>query len=342
VDNGSVANVRVRSMTTRYRGDLVMAGASGLGINAYDDATATYLPIMIDASNTILGRMGNVGIGTTTPGTRLDVGAGAAPRGSYSDVLIGAGGNNSQLEFYGPTRSSAISHDEAMGGMIFYTNGPTWSPSMMVSTAGNVGVGTTAPIHKLDVSGNVTIGSGYTSSVAVPANGLVVQGGVGIGTPNPDAAYKLDVAGDIRVSGNINAKYQDVAEWVPSKQKLSTGTVVVLDTAELNHVRESAKSYDTGVAGVISAQPGISLGEKGEGKLLVATTGRVKVKADATRGAIKVGDLLVTSDVSGVAMRSQPLELGGVPIHRPGTIIGKALEPLEKGVGEILVLLSLQ
>jgi len=29
-------------------------------------------------------------------------------------------------------------------------------------------------------------------------------------------------------------------------------------------------------------------------------------------------------------------------MHRPGTLIGKALEPLEKGQGEILVLLSLQ
>ena len=44
----------------------------------------------------------------------------------------------------------------------------------------------------------------------------------------------------------------------------------------------------------------------------------------------------------GIAMRSQPLDLGGTPIHLPGTLIGKALEPLEKGVGEILVLLSLQ
>jgi hypothetical protein len=74
----------------------------------------------------------------------------------------------------------------------------------------------------------------------------------------------------------------------------------------------------------------------------VATTGRVKVRVDATRGAIRVGDLLVTGETPGVAMRSQPLELSGVPIHRPGTLIGKALEPLEKGTGEILVLLSLQ
>lgn len=39
---------------------------------------------------------------------------------------------------------------------------------------------------------------------------------------------------------------------------------------------------------------------------------------------------------------SVPGEIGGVRIHRPGTIIGKALEPLAQGTGEILMLLSLQ
>jgi hypothetical protein len=129
---------------------------------------------------------------------------------------------------------------------------------------------------------------------------------------------------------------------VPSTQKLAAGTVVVLDKSARNHVLASSRSYDTKVAGVVSLQPGISLGEGGEGKLLVATTGRVKIKVDASRGPVEVGDLLVTSDVEGVAMKSVPVELGGTQIHRPGTIIGKALEPLEKGVGEILVLLSLQ
>ncbi|HEX7708903.1 MAG TPA: hypothetical protein VF701_20775, partial [Thermoanaerobaculia bacterium] len=73
-----------------------------------------------------------------------------------------------------------------------------------------------------------------------------------------------------------------------------------------------------------------------------ATFGRVKVRVDATKGAIRPGDLLVTSDEPGTAMRSQEIDLGGMKIHRPGTIIGKALEPLEGGRGEILVLLSLQ
>jgi hypothetical protein len=66
------------------------------------------------------------------------------------------------------------------------------------------------------------------------------------------------------------------------------------------------------------------------------------VNVDATNGPIEIGDLLVTSDREGVAMKSQPVEIGGVRIHRPGTLIGKALEPLASGTGKILVLLSLQ
>ena len=50
----------------------------------------------------------------------------------------------------------------------------------------------------------------------------------------------------------------------------------------------------------------------------------------------------VTSDEAGTAMKSEPVDVGGVKMHRPGTIIGKALDPLPSGRGEILVLLSLQ
>jgi hypothetical protein len=146
----------------------------------------------------------------------------------------------------------------------------------------------------------------------------------------------------VTVNGNIAAKYQDVAEWVESSQELAPGTVVVLDSSRSNQVAAAMHSYDSRVAGVISLQPGIVLGEAGEGRVLVATTGRVKVKVDATSGPIQIGDLLVTSEREGFAMKSVPVEIGGVRIHRPGTLIGKALEPLEKGTGEILVLLSLQ
>jgi hypothetical protein len=171
-------------------------------------------------------------------------------------------------------------------------------------------------------------------------------GNVGVGTTTP--TVKLHVAGDgkftgnVTVDGNIAAKYQDMAEWVPAADRLAVGTVVVLDSSKPNQVISSNTSYDTRVAGVVSEKPGIALGEQSDDKVLVATTGRVRVKVDATNAPIQIGDLLVTSEREGFAMKSLPVEIGGTRIHRPGTLIGKALEPLAGGTGEILVLLSLQ
>jgi hypothetical protein len=244
----------------------------------------------------------------------------------------------------------------------------TWAERFTVLQSGNVGIGTASPGHALDVNGTIrsrrsdsnysfVLSPGGTdkwglyvdsdNSFKIREAGvsdrltiLTTSGNVGIGTPNPTVA--LDVVGSINLTGTVNAKYQDVAEWVPSSRQLAAGTVVVLDSTKSNQVTSSSVSYDTRVAGVVSEQPGIALGEKSESKVLVATTGRVRVKVDASKGPIHIGDLLVTSDVPGVAMKSEAVNLGGVQIHRPGTLIGKALEPLEKGQGEILVLLSLQ
>jgi hypothetical protein len=149
-------------------------------------------------------------------------------------------------------------------------------------------------------------------------------------------------AGNITANGNIAAKYQDVAEWVPAATEMAAGTVVVLDPERPNEVMPSSQAYDTTVAGVVSAQPGLILGEAGEAKAKIAATGRVKVKVDATQAPVKIGDLLVTSERPGYAMKSQPLNINGRNFHQPGTVVGKALEPLDKGTGEILVLLSLQ
>jgi hypothetical protein len=152
----------------------------------------------------------------------------------------------------------------------------------------------------------------------------------------------ITIPGDVVVGGNIAAKYQDVAEWVDASEALEPGTVVVIDGAAKNRVRRATVAYDSAVVGAVSAQPGIKLGEPGAGRILVAQSGRVRVKADARYGAIRAGDLLVTSANPGYVMRSRPVRVGEVLLHRPGTVLGKALEPLAKGTGEILVLLTLQ
>ena len=163
-----------------------------------------------------------------------------------------------------------------------------------------------------------------------------------IGTATDSSSNQLVVNGSISATSVINATYADIAEWVSTTEKMPAGTVVVIDGASVNGVVPSRQAYDTAVAGVISAQPGVVLGVEGPSKVKVATTGRVKVRVDASKSPIRIGDLLVTSDELGVAMVSQPVEVGGIKMHRPGTLIGKALEPLPRGEGEILVLLSLQ
>ncbi len=181
----------------------------------------------------------------------------------------------------------------------------------------------------IDQNGTVFTASHLTTAGAGGTGNLTVNGAA-------------SVTGNLTVSGNIAAKYQDIAEWVDAESSAPAGTVVVIDTTANNRVRASSKNYDTSVAGVVSPQPGITLGERSEGQLLVAHSGRVRVKVDASFGAIQAGDLLVTSPIEGVAMRSQPMTFGGLEVHRPGTILGKALEPLKEGQGTVLALLTLQ
>ena len=197
---------------------------------------------------------------------------------------------------------------------------------------------------EIDVAG-LQLGNTAMPTINVPGGTLYLQntaGDVNIGSGTGISAHgNLTVAGTV-TAGTVYADYQDVAEWVPALESMPAGTVVVISADTNNTVTASTRAYDTGVAGVVSPNPGLLLGAAGASKAKIATTGRVKVRVDASKQPIRMGDLLVTSDRPGMAMKSEPLHLGGVKIHRPGTLIGKALAPLPSGEGEILVLLSLQ
>ena len=135
------------------------------------------------------------------------------------------------------------------------------------------------------------------------------------------------------------AKYEgggsDVAEYFPVAEEPELGTVMVI--GEDSKLQSSTTAYDTTVAGIVSTAPGVALGtnETGnEGEELIAVAGRVPCKVDASYTPIEPGDLLTTSDTPGHAMKATDSQIG--------TILGKALEPLDSGTGVIEVLVTLQ
>jgi hypothetical protein len=305
-----------------------------------------------------LDNSGTLGVGTSTPNSlyKLDVngkirsssGGFVFPDGTtQTTAAVGGGGGTitgvtagSGLTGGGTSGAVTLTNDDKGSAQNIFKNVANSTGTTQFSATSNndavrfAGAGGTTVTFD-GATKKITI-DGSTSTVSA-ANVSAGQFGAG----NYTFPSNVTVVG-ILEGGNIKAKYQDMAEWVESSQELQAGTVVVLDSNRSNQVVASTQSYDSRVAGVISLRPGIALGEQSEGRVLVATTGRVKVKVDASNGPINIGDLLVTSDKTGVAMKSVPVDIGGVRIHRPGTLIGKALEPLANGSGEILVLLSLQ
>jgi hypothetical protein len=269
---------------------------------------------------------GRVGVGAVPPTAALHV------RGVETGNWVGIvengspGGHSASFGFNnGVTRYGVYVSGGAADSSSYYflTDGERFG----VRGDGRVGIGTSSPVRLLDVRGDAQ----FTGAVQV-AGAATLAGGASV-TGN------LSATGNITATGSIAAKYQDVAEWVDAVEPLPAGTVVAADPASINKVRRSQRAYDSAVLGVVSTQPGLLLGEAAEGRVAVAQSGRVLVKVDASTGAIKPGDLLVASAIPGYAMLSRPAKNG---MHRPGTIIGKALQGLATGRGEILVLITLQ
>ena len=110
---------------------------------------------------------------------------------------------------------------------------------------------------------------------------------------------------------------------------VAPGDLLVLDPEHPGLLRVADTAIDPGVVGVAAAAS--RQNEDGALQAPVLAAGIVELKVDAGYGAIRPGDLLVSSATPAHAM--QALEA------LPGTVIGKALEALETGTGTIRVLL---
>jgi len=154
--------------------------------------------------------------------------------------------------------------------------------------------------------------------------------------------WRVDRTGKGFFNGGTQNSGADFAEQMAvdgSDTKYEPGDVLVISNNADRMVELSSKAYSTAVIGVYSSDPAVLAGAPDTDNPLsgipVAIVGIVPCKVSAENGAIQRGDLLVTASKPGYAMRA-----GENPPQ--GTVLGKALEPLEKGAGTILILVTLQ
>jgi hypothetical protein len=76
--------------------------------------------------------------------------------------------------------------------------------------------------------------------------------------------------------------------------------------------------------------------------LLVVVQGPAMVRASALGGSIQPGDLLSTGGSMGLAGKAAVMNVNGLETAVPGTVLGKALEPLDGAQEMIYVYVTLQ
>ncbi len=129
---------------------------------------------------------------------------------------------------------------------------------------------------------------------------------------------------------------QVVAVDLVAGEAVEEGDVLVIDGRGSGGLVRCRQAGDRAVVGVAAGDSLAPPGPEGEGgpglRAPVALAGVVACKVDAGYGPVAVGDLLVSAPTPGHAMRKDA--------PAPGTVVGKALEPLAEGRRTIRVLVA--
>lgn len=157
---------------------------------------------------------------------------------------------------------------------------------------------------------------------------------------------RIDRTGRGYFNGGTQASGADVAEFFDVSGTTSSyepGDVLEISTSADRQVVKSSGPYSTLVAGVYATKPGLLLTEQDavnsamDNGVPMGVIGVIPTKVCLEGGKIKRGDLLVTSSLSGVAMKADPDKV------KVGQVIGKALQDFDSGsIGKINVLVSVK
>ncbi|MET0251445.1 MAG: hypothetical protein ABW203_04625 [Novosphingobium sp.] len=186
------------------------------------------------------------------------------------------------------------------------------------------------------------------------AGDLLVGGHIGAMKLGPGAktpgwaggmrTWDLEVEASAWSRNGVQTGPRDLAEIYFSEDALEVGDVVALAN-DGDGIIATDRVRDPRVIGIVSREPGLLLGslknrddipEDGRTGHPIALLGCTPCKVTDEGGPIRRGDLLTPAPTSGHAMRAASGD------ERPGTILGKALEPHAEGHGQIEVFVMLR
>src|SRR3989338_2718127 len=158
-------------MSASQSGSYGTSGQAGIKIiEGGGVANAGEIRFVDDGATGMIYKGGKVGIGTTAPVSKLDLGTDYGDPGTYPNkITLWSGGANN---YFGFGISSNDLDYFSQSNHRFYTGygGTPGTEKFTILSNGNVGIGTTGPVKKLVVSGGIR--SSDPSGRGIDINGL--------------------------------------------------------------------------------------------------------------------------------------------------------------------------
>jgi hypothetical protein len=241
---------------------------------------------------------------------------------------------------------NALSNIPDRATFVGENDSPTGDPVGVLGATASAdrGIGVRGSAANLNGTGIGVLGEEYSPGGSAGVFNAIGGGNIlfGIGF-NAFTAFRVDANGNVFAS-TYNTGGADFAESMAvtgDRSQYAAGDLLVIDSTASRHLALAHQPYSTLVAGIYSTKPGM-LGSTRKvdeaaptNEVPLAVVGIVPCKVTAENGPIQVGDLLVTSSTPGHAMK------GTDRSKLVGAVVGKALEPLQRGKGVIQVLVTL-